>query len=213
MQRQAKVIKGGSATMQPLERRRSEPRRATIVRRERLEALEQAKAILAEARAASEKLRADAQREAEQLRAEAEQRGYEAGMARALADAVRFAIKEEQLDHRQLERSVQMARLIAERLMGRQLETDPAAVADMACAALAEVRGARQVRFVAHPDDVQVIRQALPADALSPMLVEVVAGEHLARGDFELRTDAGRLDASLGPRLTALVRALAENLS
>lgn len=213
MLREARVIKSGTATMEPLGGQHVRARCMQVLRRERLEALEQAQAIVAEAKAKAEQLRVEAEQQVGALRAEAERQGYETGLAGALADTLRVAIQQEQLDRLGLERSVQMARLIAERIVGRHLDSDPSAVAEMAQAALAEVRGARQVRFVVHPGDVPTVTAALPPDVTSPMLVEVVAGEHLARGDFELRTDAGRLDASLGTRLAALMQAITENLS
>ncbi len=189
-----------------------EPDRADIVRRERLLALEEAHEIRSQALAEAEQIRADTRVLVEQLRRDAERTGYEAGLAQAVVDRSRIALREEQLDQRALARSIEIARLLAERLVGRSIEVDDSTVLDMAHAVLTEVRGAREICFVAHPEDAKLLSQALQKDTVSPIPISVQASDELARGDFHLRTDGGVLKASLGERLDVLARALSESM-
>ena len=74
-------------------------------------------------------------------------------MAAVAAKALALAAREADFDERNLDRAVELARLLAERLLGEALAIDPARVAALARAALAEARGARRAVIAAHPDD------------------------------------------------------------
>src|SRR5690606_33556756 len=129
-------------------------RDATILRREVLAAKREAEAILKQAQQQAKLLLQQAEQQVQSAREAAEQTGYDAGLALAAEQAVLVARKEEELDQRALSRSIEIARLLAERVIGKTLSESPEALAEMARATLEEVRGARQVRFLVAPDDV-----------------------------------------------------------
>jgi flagellar biosynthesis/type III secretory pathway protein FliH len=208
----ARVIKQSPACAASSLSTSSVAKQAQIVRAERLQAQEAADKLLQEAQARADRLLEEARHEADRQRESAQREGYEAGIAQAARQAVSIAIAEAELDQRHQLRSVELARALAERIVGRSIELAPNLIEEMAEAALAEVRGARRIRFVVHPNHQQALRDALSSAQLGPMVVEVASDAGLGPADFELHTDVGRLDARLDTRLQALTRALLENL-
>ncbi len=212
MAQRARILPRDSFDSTSLRREAVAPNRAEILRRERLQAELEAREIRARLQAEVERRLAQAERETAEIRAAAERAGFEEGLARAVGERVKIALSEEQLDQRARARSIEVARLLAERLVGRSIELDESTVHDMANVVLSEVRGVRQIRFEVHPRDVDLLRQALQAAPPRPIPITVEANENLKRGDFQLRTDTGILRASLPGRLETLARALAESL-
>jgi len=183
-----------------------------VIRREVLEAKAQAQELLQAAETRVQELLSDAQQQAERVRGEARQQGYEQGLARAAADAIQLRQAELEAEQRALESTTQLARLLAERMLGRELELDPAAAGEMAKVALSEVRGARTVRLLVAPEAEQIVRKALMGADLDPMVVQVQAADGKRPGCFRLETDAGVMEADLPERLEQLAAALRENL-
>lgn len=209
MLRKAQVVRGVEAT--PIGARAPSPGYARVVRREVLEAHDEAAMLLERAREEVERLLKDADERVSSIQREAEATGHAAGLARAVADAARIAKREDDLDHQALGRSIEIARLLAERIVGHAIAVEPETLEQMARTTAREVRGARQLRFLVHPDDVERIEHAL-REVATTMPVTVEGNAALKRGDFELHTDAGTLNASLGARLELLTKSLAEHL-
>ncbi|HEU4535613.1 MAG TPA: FliH/SctL family protein, partial [Polyangiaceae bacterium] len=101
-----------------------------------------------------------------------------------------------------------VARLLAERLLGRALALEPALMADLARAALATVVRARRVVLRAHPADADSLRQHLHHLGLDAAAIEVHDDPERPRGGLRAETDLGTLDADLAPQLDRLVDAL-----
>jgi flagellar assembly protein FliH/type III secretion protein L len=113
---------------------------------------------------------------------------------------------------RDLDRTVELASLLAERLLGEALRLDPARIALLARQALAEARGARRVEIEAHPGDVAELASHLAELGLPDAAVTIVPQVDLARGSLRLHTDVGSIDAALPLRLERLARALRDAL-
>ncbi len=185
----------------------SEPRRARITREELdaraaatalvQRAREQAAAIEAEARARSADVAAAAQREARELEA-----------ARFAAAWLALRAREEAAGAASLDKTIGLARILAERLLGESLRLDPSLVAALAAQALAEAQGARSARIDAHPDDAALLRREL--GRFAPLVVTLGEDPALARGSLRLHTDLGTLDAQLSVQLERLAAALRE---
>ena len=120
--------------------------------------------------------------------------------------------REEERAERDLERAIQLATLLAERLVGGALELDSARVVAMARAALAELRGARKVTIDANPLDADALRVHLEESPLPGAAVDVRVDPALARGALVVHTDLGTLDARLRPQLERLAQALRAQL-
>jgi flagellar assembly protein FliH/type III secretion protein L len=144
------------------------------------------------------------------LRAEIE------GRARAVADfaarTLLLTAREADVDGRSLDRVVELARVLAERLLGEALRLEPTRVVELARQALNEARGARRIELAAHPDDVPLLEAAL-ADARISGVARIVSDGARGRGSVRLDTDVGTLDAELAPQLDRLTARLRESLS
>ena len=116
---------------------------------------------------------------------------------------------EAEAEKRSLGRTIELARLLAERLLGTSLQLDATTVVALAEQALNELKAVRQVRLVAHPDDVAVLTAKLVTATPG---FGVFADPSLARGDFRLLTDVGTIEASVGQRLELLATKLSDSL-
>jgi flagellar biosynthesis/type III secretory pathway protein FliH len=187
--------------------------RGQIVRREVLEAAERAQRLLASAEERATHIVSDAQRGAAELRLRAEAEGRADAAAKVAARALALRDHETRADERALERSVELARLLAERLLGESLRVAPEQVIALAKQALAEARGARRISLVAHPDDASILEQSLPALGLDPTTTKIRADAARARGNLRIETEIGVLDAELAPQLERLALKLRESLT
>ncbi|HSD22301.1 MAG TPA: FliH/SctL family protein [Anaeromyxobacter sp.] len=177
------------------------------------DAQEKARAVVAAAEDEARRLRSEAEAEIARVRAEAVEEGRREGLSRAAAALARAAAARD----RRLalaEREVAAAAIdVARTLIGRELDQDPAAVADLAARALAAARDRREVTLRVNPSDAEAIRAA--AGRLAAMLarapgLEVREDPGLARGDAVVETEAGRVDARVETQLAAFARALDE---
>ena len=176
-----------------------------------VDAAEQARAIVARAEAEAAELLARARREAAEHRLKVEVEASAEASARVAAHALALAVREEQALERQLDRVVEVARVLAERLLGEALGLEPRRIAAIARRALEEARGARRVTIVAHPDDAALIELALRSGQAGSA-AEVQADPERARGSLRLDTDIGVLDADLAPQLDRLLPKVRESL-
>lgn len=191
----ARIIKGAF----PAEATRPAPIDPTFGRRvprEVMDARDEAERILAAAREGASKIAALAAGEAR-----------EQETARLAAQFLALKKADEDRAERDLARTLDVAMLLAERLVGEALTVDPHLAAGLAANALAETRGARHVRIDAHPDDVAALRASLEAVGHE---AEVVADDTLGRGSLVVHTDVGTIDARLRPQLARLAAALRE---
>lgn len=205
----AKVIKAPAATESvPVAPTAVTAARANVLRRVLVEASERAEQVLSEAEQRARQLVSDAERSAGDVRRVAVEEGRAQGYAEALARLNIVARLEAEADQRGLDRSVEMARILAERLIGAAVRVDDSAVVGLATRVLTEVRGAHRIELRVHPADVAALERAsLPASGL-----EIVADDSCGRGDFRAVTDVGTIDAKLGERLDLLAVKLAEAL-
>jgi flagellar biosynthesis/type III secretory pathway protein FliH len=170
-----------------------------------------ARQILAAAERQAETIREGARREAAATRLQAETTGRADGAARVAAWAVKLARLEAQADRRALERSIQLAALLAERLLRRALDLDPSLVALLAEQALAEARGARRITLAVHPTDAAALESYFEEIARDSVTVQ--HDDTLGRGDIRLETELGVLDARLEPQLERLAKRLKDTLT
>ena len=187
-------------------------RRGRILRQELLAAHAAARAVLAEAETRAAQLVANAQRDAADQRTSAEREGREAGAAQFASKLVALSQLEANSDERSLDRSLALARLLAERLLGDELRLEPERVTALARAALTELRAARKITIVCHPSDAPHLEEALGILTVDEQSIDVRRDETRAQGCLRLETELGVLDGELGPRLDRLVRELAEEL-
>ncbi len=178
-----------------------------------VDASAEATRMLANARAEALTLVAAAERKAADLKLLAEAEARAEASAKLAAHALSLATYEAKADERALERTVALARLLAERLLGASLAVAPEQVVTLAQQALAEARGARRLSIVAHPEDAKLLSGSLGSLGVAVDTVRVVADGARQRGSLRIETDIGVLDADLAPQLDRLALRLRETLA
>ena len=184
-----------------------------VVPKALVDASAEATRILTKARVEAQSLLAAAERRAADLKLRAEAEARAEASAKLAAHALSLATYEAKADERSLDRTVSLARLLAERLLGASLAVAPDQVVTLARQALSEARGARRLAIVAHPEDAQLLSRSLPSLGVALETVRVVADGARARGSLRIETDIGVLDADLAPQLDRLALRLRETLS
>ena len=177
-----------------------------------VDASAEASRLLAKARVEAQSLVAAAERKAADLKLLAEAEARAEASAKLAAHALSLASHEAKADERALERTVALARLLAERLLGASLALAPEQVVSLAKQALSEARGARRLAIVAHPEDAQLLSQALPSLGVAVDSVRILPDGSRSRGSLRIETDIGVLDADLAPQLDRLALRLRETL-
>jgi flagellar assembly protein FliH len=196
---------------------RAVPKRASrlpygrVAEREVVEAAEQARAVVARGEAQAAEILGRARREAADLRLRVEVEARAEAAARIATQALALSLQEDRALERNLDRVVDVARVLAERLLGEVLALEPRRIVALARRALDEARGARRVTIIAHPDDAALIEEAL-LSAHAGGAARVLADPERPRGSLRLDTDIGVLDADLAPQLDRLLPKLRESL-
>lgn len=175
-----------------------------------VDAAERARAVLQAAEERAREVLESARAEAAGVRLRAEEEGRADGAAAVAAQAIALSSREAQADERQLDRWVELGRLLAERLLGAELALDPGRVVGLARQALDETRGARQVKIVAHPADLALLERSAAALGLEPSAARFEPDAQRARGNLRIETEIGVLDADLAPQLERLALKLRE---
>ena len=107
---------------------------------------------------------------------------------------------------------IQIARLLAERIIAKELSLDPCKIVLMAHQALREVGGATQVTMHAAPEAAEVLRHEVSRlESSRAVRIEILADASLGPGDLRVETDVGSIDARVGTQLTHLAAAVFES--
>jgi len=178
------------------------------IAREELEARLAAERIVEEARAEAQRLLEHARSEAAGAAAAAARSAREEAHATLCARWLALRQAEQRRPEQEGDRIIALAVVLAERLLAASLELEPARIADLARAVIAEARGARRAVIDAHPLDAEPLRAQLSVTALDIQSIEVRQDAALARGELRLHTDVGIIDARLAPRFDRLAAAL-----
>jgi flagellar biosynthesis/type III secretory pathway protein FliH len=154
---------------------------------------------------------AAAEAQARSLHDEAREEGRKEGAASLAAAWVKLRTEEAGRDERDLDRTTEVARVMAERLVGEALELDPGKVRALARQVLASARYSRRVVFSAHPTDADALRADLGALGLEGAAIEIHVDVTRTRGSLLIETDLGTLDANLTLQLDRLARSLRDS--
>jgi flagellar biosynthesis/type III secretory pathway protein FliH len=155
---------------------------------------------------------AEAEEAARAVREGARDEGRREGAAELAAAWVKLRTEEERKDERELDRTLELATAMAERLLGEALVLDPAKVVGIAKQALGSARQARRIALKAHPDDAEALRREIALIALEGAAIEIHVEPARSRGSLLLETDLGILDADLTIQLDRLARSLRDSL-
>ena len=203
-----RVLRGATGTTIKGEQATERESVARVVTREVIDAHVQAKEILARAEKRAEGVMAKARADATHAVSRAVADAREEEVAKLSAGFLALRRREDARAEGDLDRAIQLATVLAERLLGAALEARPERIVDLARSALADARGARKVVIEAHPLDADALRSNLEAVGLPKDAVEIRSNSEHSRGSLSLQTDLGNLDARLRPQLERLASAL-----
>jgi flagellar biosynthesis/type III secretory pathway protein FliH len=163
---------------------------------------------------------AAAEAEADRIRSEARAAGHAEGFAAgrelavdAMAPTVHAALevlgsmRALEGDHadRIEQQAIELAMQVAERVVAGALSVEPARVLDVVRGALRTLVERERVTVLAHPDDVELLREAFPD-------LDVFEERRVRRGGAILRTAYGEIDARLETKLERARETIVEEL-
>lgn len=204
----ARIVTKVAALKSPLD---ASPTAVRRVAREELEARDAAIRIVGEAERTAHVLIEEARAKATSVAEAAAREAAETEHAKLAAQYLVLRAREERAAESDLDRSVELARVLAERLVGEALRVEPQTIAKLARQALAEARGARTVHIEAHPDDLGALERHLSL-LTSAQVASLKSDATLERGCLRLHTDLGTIDAHIRPQLERLAAALRDAL-
>lgn len=164
---------------------------------------------VAEAKEQASQIIADAKRSATELRLQAAAEGRAQGVAELAAQYLALHARQNRLRDTQLQHSIALAKILAERLIGEAIQLDPALVGRMAQQSLQQLAERNALTLRAHPDDHTEI--AKQVTALGLQSVSLRADTSLQHGELCIDSDLGQLELRIKPgldRLVARVRSL-----
>jgi flagellar biosynthesis/type III secretory pathway protein FliH len=156
---------------------------------------------------------AEARRSAAEIKLRAEAEGRADGAAALAAQAIALRSRELREAERRLDELVELARALAERLLGEELRLAPERVVALARQALAEARGARQITIEAHPEDLRMLEASVESLSVEGGAIRLLGNPNRSAGNLKIVTEVGVLDASLSPQLERLALKLRETLN
>lgn len=182
-----------------------------IVPRPVVEAAIEAAEILSRARQQAAEILDAALREQGHLKLSIHAEARADAFAELSAKALLLRRLENSADARQLERVIELARVLAERLLGQALSLDPNTIIALAAQALSEARGARRLEIAAHPEDALALSNQIELLGMG-CDVTISSAPERVRGHLRFTTEIGVLDADLGEQLTRLTHKLRDAL-
>ena len=174
-------------------------------------AAQDADALLREARAEADRIVAQAHEQAGQIRSDAADHAHQAA-AREVSALLALLERTRADWHRAAwPQLVELARCVAERILHRELELQPATVAELVGAALTHARGQALVVVHVCPDDLEQVaryRDELSAIVGESCPVTIQADADVPRHGCRSETAAGVIDATLSTQLDVLRQAM-----
>ncbi len=161
----------------------------------------------------AQKLLQQAQREAANIAQTAQIEGHRQGMAQAFEALTMARAEYDALMTRSEPDMVHLALELTRRIVGRHLEVEPAAMAQMVSHALTSVANQRRVEVRVHPDDLARLRpwqDDLDAHASAP--VTLTEDARLEPGQCIIQTETGIIEADLDTQLQVMAEAMGVTL-
>lgn len=166
-------------------------------------------------RAAADALESDRRQVLEEARERGHADGFAAGrqeaidrlepLAAALGEALaRVEQQRDEVAGHVEHAAVELALKIAEQVLAGQLTADPALVVDIVRGALRRLVDRERVTILVNPDDLELMREAIPglvAELGGIEHCEVQAERRVARGGAIVRTVEGEIDATIQTKL------------
>jgi len=158
----------------------------------------------------ADRLVEEARREADAIRREARETGRREGYEELVEEIARVRERYRTIQDEAERDTLELAFRVAEQIVGRTIEQDPAVVRRMVAESLEHVRGKRHVVVHVHPDDLAELaphREAM-GEELDGATIYFEEDDRLERGGCLIETEATRVDARLEMQLQTLEEAI-----
>lgn len=132
----------------------------------------------------------------------------EAELARLAAVAIHLDARARAFTAAELDRAIDLARLLAERIVGAELSVHPEHVARIAAELLAEAKGARSARIFGCREDLEALAATFASLGLPAGTATFEVDPSLGRGSLVIESDVGTVDGRLATRLPLFADAL-----
>lgn len=186
-----------------------------VLPKEVFRAAVKAERVLERARQRGEQILEEARKQKEKVFEQARIKGVEVGKAELNYLLTTAAANAERLREEAEEQMIGLAAQMAKKILEEELALHPERIRLVARKVLRRASWAERVRIRAHPEDVAELEEAR-ADLMAVVAqikeLSVVADPEVPRGGCVLETDAGEVDARLGPQIEAMRKALEEEL-
>ncbi len=181
-----------------------------IVKRPVIEARAEARRLIGAARAEAQRLVTEAKEEVARIHAEAYAAGYEAGLREFTTRLLELQRRRDTL-LADAERDVlRLALRIAEKIVGRELETQETTLLDIVRTAMRSIRHASTITICVNPADTPKLerhREAIET-LRRGQLVNIVPDTRVSVGGCILESESGIVDAQLDTQLRVIEQAL-----
>jgi flagellar biosynthesis/type III secretory pathway protein FliH len=182
--------------------------RPRIIARPIADAHAEARALLEKARDEAQQIIARAEAAANDLILQQHTRARADALCLVVGEALELRKRQAELENSVLDRSVDFATLLAERLLGEELSLAPERVRALARQALTEAAGARHAIIVAHPRDACELRSGLVHLGSLLDSIGIEDDPKLLRGHIRVETELGVIEADVRGQLERLATQL-----
>ncbi len=180
------------------------PVSARVIPRHVAEARAEADSVLQKARIEAQQILARAQAAANDQSVQQQARARADALCLVVGEALELRKRQAELSRNVLDRSIGFATLLAERLLGEELQLKPDRIQALARQALKEAAGARRAIVVAHPRDASELRSGLAGLGSLLDSISIEADDKLSRGQIRVETELGVIEADLKGQLERL---------
>jgi type III secretion protein L len=203
-----KVIKSGASDV-PLHEKQllPPPRRAGVLNAEEYEAKTAGKQILAEAQAKAEEIKAEALRFKEEVFSKARDEAKADVQARAAEELARAKIQAGQILGESEKDVLELALKVAAKIIGRDLERDPALVMEIVANCTEAARSSKAMIIKVHPEDGKLMREKKPRfmELVGRQLdISIRDDAEVDRGGCVIQTEYGTIDGLIRTQLDML---------
>ena len=188
------------------------PAAGGVIKRDVYDASTEAERILAEAQEEGQEIVARAEREATRIREKAREDGRVEARAEANALLVKARIERERLLGETEPQLVALARGVAEKIIGRELEVRDDTIVAIVRQAIQTVRQQREIIVRVNPQDLEALQKGkheIIAVLARAKDVDLRGDPSISRGGCVVESELGTIDAELETQLDVIERLLA----
>ena len=182
-----------------------------VMNAEEVEARTQGRQIIADAEARAQAILAEARQQAQAGMVDARREGREEGFASISAELARAKMQAGEMLKASQKDIIALALIVAEKIIGRDIERSPEALIEICATAIENVRNAKQMVLRVHPENGNILR------AKKKELMDLVARSvdiaikddpDVKAGGCIVQTEFGTIDAQLHTQLAMLQEVL-----